>query len=229
MYINYDMAMTTFAAAIIGLVCAPKRAITLLLVLDIMLVLIVEAYASSRLFHSFGDSLFWIAINALVSSLLAFVILVLILGPLNAGLSKATQEYSSRSPWPVEVTSASGRPPMSENKVSMLFHLSGLTVLLFPLLNLAAALGFWICKRKAEPFTAYHASAMLAFHCVYVFGYMILAFIHPFLAAIWFISGLVLICRAAYLAYRGRYQSYPGADKLLSLFRFSKQGAEQHH
>ena len=228
MYNSSDMIMTVAAAIVIGLVCAPKRAFALLLMLDVVVLVLIEAYASTRLFHDFGDSLFRLAIGALIASILSYVAFILLLewfksdeSEIDLSRTVTAPEIADSAPVPVGETRDAAADtavqeywPEDETRTAMLFHLAGLTVFIFPFLGFLTALGLWVWKRKADAFTAYHVSAMLAFHCVYLVGLLSLMLTFPILLYGRAVAGLVLVGLASYCAYRGRLRSYPGVEKL---------------
>lgn len=213
MHSNFEMAIVIVAALVLGLACAPKRAFTLLLVLDVVLVILVEAFASSRFFHSFGDSLFRLTVAALVASCLGYAFIALLLYAIRADNSAALASSSGSEAQNDAKGAVSGT--LGKHQVAMLFHLAGLSVIFMPFSNLFLAFGFWIWKRNADPFTAYHVTAMLIFQSVYMSGLIITFFIFPLLGVIWFYVGLALIFRAAYLAFRAQQSSYPGVEKVM--------------
>jgi uncharacterized Tic20 family protein len=213
MYDNTDMVMTVVAAT---------------LMLDVVLVMLIEAYASTRYFHDFGDTLFRLAIGALIASILTCVSLILLLEWFKSddseidpstivrapSIADSASVPSGETPGSAAGVAAQGYWPKDECRTAMLFHLAGLTVFLFPFLGVLVALGLWVWKRKADAFTAYHVSAMLAFHCVFLVGLLSLMLTLPILLYGWAVAGLVLVGLASYCAYRGRLRSYPGVEKL---------------
>ncbi len=215
MHSNFEMAIVIVTALVLGLACAPKRAFTLLLVLDVVLVILVEAFASSRFFHSFGDSLFRLTVAALVASCLSYAFIALLLYAFRA--ANSADLASSGGPEAQDSDDAKGAVSgtLGKHQVAMLFHLAGLSVFFIPFSNLLLAFGFWIWKRNADPFTAYHVAAMLIFHSVYMSGLIITFFTFPLLGVVWFFVGLALIFRAAYLAFRAQQSSYPGVEKVM--------------
>lgn len=226
-----DMALTIFAAIAIGLVCAPKRAFSLLIALDVVLIILVESYAATRIFHDFGDSLFKFASATLLASGIAFCVLagfihiVSAKGPQGGQIRPAASgDWNAPADPESGIESGWDNGVAQNNSTSMLMHLAGLCVVIQPLLGFLVAFGLWLWKRKAEPFTAYHATAMLIFQAVFLAGLALLAVIGSYFLVAWYIAAPVVIIRAAFLAGHGHYRSYPFVNKL---FNFWKKRSEK--